>query len=76
MGRYNFPENLRKARKEHGLTQNELAEGIGVSRVTVTEWENNTRYPTIDRLYDIAKFLEIPVTALVDDFSELKCQAE
>lgn len=67
MEQYNFPMNLRRERKERGLTQDELARGIGVSRVTVTEWETNTRYPTVDRIYDIAKFLEIPVSALVSD---------
>ena len=70
MEQYNFSINLRRERKKRGLTQNELAQGIGVSRVAVTEWETNTRYPTVDRLYDIAKFLKIPVTALVSDFQK------
>lgn len=68
MEQYNFPENLRRERKEHGLTQDELAQGIGVSQVTVSEWETNVRYPTIDRIYDIAKFLKISVNALISDF--------
>lgn len=70
MEQYNFPKNLRRERKEHRLTQNELAQGIGVARVTISEWETNTRYPTIDRIYDIAKFLQIPINALIGEVPE------
>lgn len=70
MEQYSFSANLRRERKKHGLTQNELAKGIGVARVTVTEWEANTRYPTIDRIYDIAKFLKIPASDLISDFQK------
>lgn len=76
MEQYNFPMNLRRERKERGLTQDELAQGIGVSRVTVSEWETNTRYPTLDRIYDIAKFLKIPVSTLVSDFQKSESKAD
>lgn len=67
---YNFSTNLRKIRKEQGVTQNELARGIRVSQVTVSEWETNVRYPTIDRIYEIANFLKVPVNALLSDTQE------
>ena len=67
---YNFSTNLRKIRKERGVTQNELARGIRVSQVTVSEWETNVRYPTIDRIYEIANFLKVPVNALLSDTQE------
>lgn len=76
MEQYNFPMNLRRERKERGLTQDELARGIGVSRVTVSEWETNTRYPTLDRIYDIAKLLKIPVSTLVSDFQKSESKAD
>ncbi|MBQ0111688.1 MAG: helix-turn-helix transcriptional regulator [Bacteroidales bacterium] len=67
---YNFSTNLRKIRKEQGVTQNELARGIRVSQVTVSEWETNVRYPTVDRIYEIANFLKVPVNALLSDTQE------
>lgn len=74
MEQYSFSTNLRRERKKHGFTQDELAQGIGVSQVTVSEWETNVRYPTVDRMYDIAKFLKIPVIALVSDFEKNESQ--
>lgn len=76
MEQYNFPKNLRRERKEHRLTQNELAQGIGVARVTISEWETNTRYPTIDRIYDIAKFLQIPINSLIGEVPEKESQVD
>lgn len=76
MEQYNFPMNLRRERKKRGLTQDELARGIGVARVTVTEWETNTRYPTVDRIYDIAKFLEISASTLISDPQKHESQVD
>ena len=41
MGKFN--EKLRALRKEHNMTQDELAEKMGVSRSTVIAWENDQR---------------------------------
>lgn len=64
---YSFSENLRKQRKEKKLTQEELAKSIGVSQQTIAAWENNERYPTIDKVYDLAKYLNIPVSKLIEN---------
>lgn len=37
------PEDLKKWRKEHGYTQQGLANAIGTYQVTVARWENGTR---------------------------------
>ncbi len=68
---YTFSENLKKARKEQGLSQNELAQSIGVSQQTICAWENNERYPTVDKLYDLAKALKIPTNVLVGASAEM-----
>ena len=47
------------------MSQAEVADGVGVSQRTVSAWELNERYPTIDRVYDIANFFKIPVSALI-----------
>lgn len=66
---YCFAENLRRVRKSKGMTQLELAEKAGVSRSIVSQWENAERYPVLDKVYDIAKALKVPVSALVDTSS-------
>lgn len=63
---YCFAENLRRERKSRGLTQSELANRVGVSQTIVSQWESTERYPTLDKIYDIANALKISVSALVD----------
>lgn len=66
---YCFAENLRRVRKSQGMTQLELAVKVGVSRTTVCQWESTERYPTLDRIYDVANALKVPVSVLVDTSS-------
>ncbi len=51
-----FAENIRLLRIEHRLTQDELAQKIGVSRSTVSAWENGKTeadFKTLARLRDL-----------------------
>lgn len=50
-----FEENLVRLRKEKGLSQEELAEKLDVSRQTVYKWESGQSYPELDRLVLISK---------------------
>lgn len=50
-----FEENLVKLRKSKGLSQEELAEKLDVSRQTVYKWESGQSYPELDRLVIISK---------------------
>ncbi|MDP9311835.1 MAG: helix-turn-helix domain-containing protein [Chloroflexota bacterium] len=49
---------IRAARRERGLTQNELAARIGVSQGTISFWENGTETPTVTHMIQVA--LELP----------------
>ena len=62
-----FGNKLTAARKSKGLSQEELAEMLGVSRQTIYKWETGITYPDIDKLCDIAKKLQIPASSLLDD---------
>ena len=42
---------LKKLRKDHGLTQDELAQKLFVSRQTISNWENGKSYPDISHLH-------------------------
>lgn len=55
------------ARKNIGLTQNELAERLGVSRQSVSNWENNHAYPDIISVINISDICEISLDSLLKD---------
>ena len=62
-----FGEKLKDARKNAGLSQEELAERIGVSRAAVAKWETDKGLPDIDNLKAIAGLLDVSVDYLLDD---------
>ena len=45
-----FGENLQFYRKKNGITQEQLAEKLDVSRQSISKWESNTTYPEMDKL--------------------------
>ena len=49
-----FNENLKFLRKKEGLTQEELAEKLTVSRQSVTKWESGNAIPDIEKIKEIA----------------------
>lgn len=60
-----FNEKLLELRKQKGLTQEELAEVLFVSRAAVSKWESGRGYPNIDSLKAIAKFFKITIDELL-----------
>ena len=60
-----FNEKLQKLRKQKGLTQEELAEALYVSRTAVSKWESGRGYPNIESLKAISKFFSVTVDELL-----------
>ncbi len=58
-----FNTNLRRIRKEKGITQEQLAEAVGVSAQAVSKWEMSS-YPDGDLLPKIAEFLDVSIDEL------------
>lgn len=56
-----FNKLLKKARKEAGLTQVELAEMLNVTQGTIANWERAVREPDIETIRTIAEKLKVPV---------------
>ncbi|MBR6559011.1 MAG: helix-turn-helix transcriptional regulator [Clostridia bacterium] len=70
-----FNKKLQELRKQRGLTQEELAEHLFVSRAAVSKWESGRGYPGIDSLKTIASFFEITIDELLNG-EELLTAAE
>lgn len=60
-----FNEKLQELRKARGLTQEELAEALFVSRTAISKWESGRGYPSIDSLKAIAKFFGVSIDMLL-----------
>ena len=60
-----FNEKLQELRKRKGLTQEELAEALFVSRTAVSKWESGRGYPSIDSLKMIASFFSVSIDELL-----------
>jgi transcriptional regulator with XRE-family HTH domain len=58
-------EKLQELRKQKGLTQEELAEVLFVSRTAISKWESGRGYPNIESLKAIAKFFSVTVDELL-----------
>ena len=51
---------LQELRKQKGLTQEEVASSLFVTRAAISRWESGRGYPGIDSLKEIAKFTALP----------------
>lgn len=60
-----FNEKLQSLRKSKGLTQEELADILYVSRTAISKWESGRGYPSIDSLKDISKFFSVSIDDLL-----------
>lgn len=60
-----FNEKLQELRKQKGLTQEELAEALYVSRAAISKWEAGRGYPSIDSLKAISVFFSVTIDDLL-----------
>ena len=62
---------IRKHRKEQNMTQEEMAQRLGVTTPAVNKWENGNSYPDIMMLAPIARLLHISLDTLLSFQEEL-----
>ena len=62
-----FEDQIKHYRKQAGLSQEKMAEKIGVSRQAITKWENGTGTPDISNLMAIANLFQISIDELLSN---------
>ena len=60
-----FGKRLKDLRKEKHITQQQLGDMVGVTKVSICCYENGTRTPTLDTLIDLADSLNVSLTYLL-----------
>lgn len=60
-----FQDKLKELRKNRGLTQEELAQALFVSRTAISKWETGKGYPNIDSLKAISKYFCVSLDDLL-----------
>ena len=71
-----FHEKLQELRKNKGLTQEELAQKLYVSRTAISKWESGRGYPNIESLKSIASFFQISLDELLSSDAVLTIAEE
>ena len=68
-------ENLKKIRKDHNLSQEQLSELLGVSRQAISKWESSAAYPEMDKVIQICNEFNLNIDDLLNkDIRECKNQ--
>lgn len=62
-----FGDKLIRLRKKNGLSQEELAEKLGVSRQSVSKWESNNTYPETDKIVQICNLFNCSMDDLINE---------
>lgn len=61
-----FGENFQKLRKERGISQEQLAEQLGVTRQSVSKWESGASYPEMDKIVAICNIFHCDMDVLIN----------
>lgn len=69
-------DNIRNYRKENNLSQDELAEKLGVSRQSISLWENGQTQPTVDNIIALAKIFNITADELLESYDGARISQE
>ena len=62
-----FGDKLIQLRKKNGLSQEELAAKLNVSRQSVSKWESNNTYPETDKIVQICNIFDCTMDDLIND---------
>ncbi len=72
-----FSENLKKIRKDYHLSQEQLADELGVSRQAISKWESSVAYPEMDKIIALCDKFDLNIDDLLHkDIKEIKGEEE
>lgn len=71
-----FAEKLKSIRKQAGMSQEQLAEKLGVSRQAVTKWETDAGIPDIENIMAVSALFEISIDELLSNEKGMKKPSE
>lgn len=69
-------QKLKTKRTEAGLSQEALAERIGVSRQTISSWENNRSYPDIGSILKLSDLYDVSLDELLKEDENMRKHVE
>lgn len=62
-----FGEKIQKLRKEAGLSQEEMAQQLGVSRQAVSKWERDSGYPETEKIIHMSRLFNVTLDYLLNE---------
>lgn len=65
-----FSERLKDLRKEKGVSQEELAKVLHITRQSISKWETGTAYPDMEKMKMLSDFYELSLDELMDQESK------
>jgi transcriptional regulator with XRE-family HTH domain len=68
-------EKIQTLRKQHGMSQDQLADALDISRQAVSKWETNENQPDIERLIEISNLFNVSTDYLIKDGSATTTKA-
>lgn len=71
-----FAEKLKCIRKQAGMSQEQLAEKLGVSRQAITKWETDAGIPDIENIIAVSSLFDISIDELLMDEKEVRKPAD
>lgn len=71
-----FQDKLQILRKQTGMSQEKLAEKIGISRQAVAKWEVGESYPEMDKIIILSDLFRISIDKLVKDYDDENCACQ
>lgn len=66
MYRIKIGENISRLRKTAGLTQEALAERMGVAQCTIGSWEYGRKMPRVERIYELSRIFGVPMSEILE----------
>lgn len=60
-----FSQNLKNIMERCGKTQKDIVDNLNFRQATVSDWLNGKKYPRMDKVEILAKYFNVPITALI-----------